>query len=368
MRERMTKGRSVKTPKPTSQASKGGSEVAPSASAIAATTQALELTGGRYLVQHLGIDGTSTTLAGRVYPFAILFAPDRKSNTNLLRFLGTDGGGLARLLTPGDRTIVEVTGSGKTVFFSVFNASGTQSGVRLGIKRLQPEDSAAASSPILQTAVHLQDIGDQRATGSGWVGLRDSRLRLEGFALSVAGVKGGSIEYFANNGSLPPQWVGTGRFAGTKGRAMPVTRFGVRLTGELERSFAVIYQGHYSQSGETKVFRNGEICGGASKADFLLALRVGLVARDAPAHFPFSPALQRVQSSDVVEVNDLIAGAARADAVRQAAAGSAAGHVAANAGSAPLLGNPHAKAKAPAKARSQSKPLPVSKASRPKRR
>lgn len=367
MRERMTKIRAVKTPKPAPQMSKGVAPETPPASAIAATTQAIELTGGRYLVQHLGIDGTSTTLAGRVYPFAILFAPDRKSNTNLLRFLGTDGGGLARLLTPGDRTIVEVTGSGKTVFFSVFNAAGTQSGVRLGIKRLQSDESAAASSPIVQTAVHLQDIGDQRATGSGWVGLRDSRLRLEGFALSVAGVKGGDIEYFANNGGPSPQWVGSGRFAGTKGRALPVTRFAVRLTGELDRSFSVIYQGHYSQSGETKVFRNGEVCGGTSKADFLLALRVGLVARDAPAHFPFSPALQRVQSSDVVEVNDLIAGAARADAMRQAAAGSGGGHATADAGSAPLLGNSHDKTKTPAKARSQSKPLPAPKASRPKR-
>lgn len=356
---RMTKRRTAKAQKTVPRAAgvANGDAVVP---AIAATAQALELKGGRYLVQHLGIEGPSTTLAGRVYPFAVLFAPDRKSNPNLIRFLGADGGGLARLLTPGDRTIVEVAAGGRTVFFSVFNAPGRQAGVRLGIKRLPLETVASVNAPTLRIAVHLQDIGDQRGTGGGWVGLRDSRLRLEGFSVGIPGKKNGAIEYFAATGNQPTQWVGEGRLAGSKGRAQPLARFAIRVNGDLARDYSVIYQGHFALSGTTKVFKNGEICGGSADEDFLLALRVSLVPRDAPSVFPANPALERVQSSDVVEVSDLIAGATKAAAMARQADGTGGERVAA--GSEPGAKSA-SKASVAAKERgqkqSQSSPKPI---------
>lgn len=360
MGERMTKGRNARAQKTESLAeevSTGGTVVP----GIAATAQALELTGGRYLVQHLGIDGTSTTVAGRVYPFAVLFAPDRKANSNLVRFVGTDGGGLARLLTPGDRTIVEVSPGGRTIFFSVFNVSGRQSGIRLGIKRLPAGDTTSVNTPVIQIAVHLQDIGDQKSTGGGWIGLRDSQLRLEAFAIAIPSVKSGGIEYFAAGGAQPVNWVGAGRLAGSKGRALPLNRFAIRVNGDLAREFSVIYQGHFAQSGESKVCRNGEICSGSSVDDYLVAIRVSLVAPEAPRAFPFSPALEHVRSSDVVEVSDLVAGAAQAAALARQARDTSGEQAVAGGGPAARAASKVRTAKGPQKKQSQS-------ASKPQRR
>ncbi len=285
--------------------------------APSSSTQALTLKAGRYLIQHLGIDGTASEHAGRVYPFAILFAPDRVADTGQFRFLGSDGPNLARLITPGDRTIVDLVGHDRTIFMMVFNAPGTQSGVRIGVKKLPADAIGERPVPAYRIVAHLQDIGDQRLNGSGWIGFRDSRLRLEGLSIALSGAPSDRLEYLVNGAGEQSKWTVSGQFVGTRGRAKGLTQFAARLRGDLAEHFSTIYQARFSESGETKVLRDGEVCNGGSPQDFLVALRFAIVLRRAPAQFPSSATLNRIAQSDVVEIND-IAAAARSAQQKQA--------------------------------------------------
>jgi hypothetical protein len=270
----------------------------PTAPPIATTTQALRLQRGRYLIQHLGIDGVAALSADQVYPFALLFAPDSGATGGVVRFIGTPDPNMVRLMTPGDRAAVDVGGE-RTLFFSVFNAPGAKAGIRLGVKRLG-ENRRERRSGTLEVSAHVQELGDQPCR-DGWVGTRGSGRRLEGFRIAPPAPElGVELEYAAapDDGALA--WVAAGGFVGSRGLARPIRQCAARLNGRGAERLDIVYRGEFSRSGLSAVHRNGEPCRGKTEGDVLVALGIGLVAKGTRADrsLPVLPAVDRVEISD----------------------------------------------------------------------
>jgi hypothetical protein len=88
------------------------------------------------------------------------------------------------------------------------------------------------------------------------------------------------IEYMglgAANRRTP--WVTSGGFCGTRGRALSLTGFAVRLVPALRDRFDVIYEGAFFSGGVIGPNRNGEPCVSMLLDDPLEAIRVRIVRR-----------------------------------------------------------------------------------------
>ena len=102
---------------------------------------------------------------------------------------------------------------------------------------------AAAAVPVEDPEVlaHVQRTGDVGAAIGDWVGTRGSRLWMEGFGVSSHhGIEPEDIEYqgVLGRGWLSP-WVEGGKFCGSRGMALPLLGFKLRLKGNAAKGSPV---------------------------------------------------------------------------------------------------------------------------------
>ena len=125
--------------------------------------------------------------------------------------------------------------------------AGADAAPRLQVLRLSAEAPPAPPRPAVAAdlapadadlVAHIQRTGDVGAKLGEWMGVRGSRLWIEGFAIAPAVTIGGlpageAIEYQGLLGRdwLSP-WVDGGKFCGSRGMALPLLGLRVRLKGK----------------------------------------------------------------------------------------------------------------------------------------
>jgi hypothetical protein len=142
-----------------------------------------------------------------------------------------------------------------------------------------------AAPRVIQTEVvlHIGRVGDRRFVGDGWFGARNQKLQIEAFSIRpLDSLAASDIEFMGfGPGRRQTPWVTDGRLCGTRGRALPLTGFAVRLAPHVQDQFDVSYEGAFFESGVVGPCRNGDPCLPPVPDDPLEAINLRIVERSA---------------------------------------------------------------------------------------
>lgn len=148
-----------------------------------------------------------------------------------------------------------------------------------------PAPMASAGRPGVVVMAHVQGVGDVPADAQGWAGRAGSRAPVEGFSVAVDGVDASEIEYQAILGDQwNTPWTRGGGFCGSRGMALPILGFRVRLVGAAAERLECRYGGAFVGRGEVGPMGDGAPCQ-AGQA-FLEALRVVVTPRGSENALP----------------------------------------------------------------------------------
>ncbi len=178
--------------------------------------------------------------------------------------------------------VVKVSEGPAPVLVTVYHSPTGGEPPRLQVMRLSGDvNSAAAAATVLtkkQIVAHIQLRGDVGADFDEWMGLRGSKRWIEGFVINPPeDIASEDIEYQAVLGRdwLSP-WSEGGQFLGSRGMALPVLGFKVRLRGDAAELYDCIYEASFIDGTSAGPVENGEVCESESLAPleaFIVSLR-----------------------------------------------------------------------------------------------
>lgn len=222
----------------------------------------------------------------------------------------------AWLFSQGDLLVTKVNGSGATLIMTSLRAPG---GEVLSIKverlesraeaapaTLQGPDAVVAGPPVpqqkrsrtavrdrprsplvpMQIGVHVRSRGDMTFTDTPWAGRVAPGLWIEAFCVQPLELFGpGDIEYKGLTGSgFETPWIGDDKMCGTKGMAVPLVGFAVRLKGsEAPAGYDCEYSGYFQSGVTVGPLRNGAPCRSTVANDPLEGIQVRLLRRSPVA-------------------------------------------------------------------------------------
>ena len=130
--------------------------------------------------------------------------------------------------------------------------------------------------PRLDVIVHVQDMGDRRCDRSGWVGVPGSRKWIEGlFVETSCDILLSEIECMVLMGDGNTVAVGGGEFAGTRGQAIPLTGFRLRLIGAAASRYVGSYEATFVDGSRDGPLAFGTLCATRDMAP-IEAIRISL--------------------------------------------------------------------------------------------
>jgi hypothetical protein len=162
---------------------------------------------------------------------------------------------------------------------------------RLQVMRLNGEVAPAAPQPVAaplmpvaepDVLAHVQRTGDVGCKIGDWIGTRGSRLWMEGFGVAPhTGVDPEDIEYqgVLGRGWLSP-WVQGGKFCGSRGMALPLLGFKLRLKGNAAKAYTCSYSATFIDGSAVGPVPAGESCEAESLAS-LEAFQIELRPRES---------------------------------------------------------------------------------------
>ncbi len=150
----------------------------------------------------------------------------------------------------GDAALVRVANGPAQILVTIYQTPNARDAApKLQVRQMIGGDPAAAvaapppapAQPAekMDLLAHVQGSGDVGAKFGAWAGVPDSGNWIEGFALAPqAGFSPGDLSYQAvlGRGWLSP-WVEAGQYCGSRGMALPLLGFRIRLQGALAEAF-----------------------------------------------------------------------------------------------------------------------------------
>ena len=151
-------------------------------------------------------------------------------------------------------------------------AGGVDPAPRLRFTRVGLEQSGAAipqaASPGAEVVAHVQDVGDVEGRIGEWIGVPGSGRWIEGFSLTPPpGIPAEALEYRAVLGRdwLSP-WLPAGRYCGSRGLALPLRGFSLRLLGAAAAGFSCSYAARFVDGSEIASAGAERVCVAATLA------------------------------------------------------------------------------------------------------
>jgi hypothetical protein len=189
--------------------------------------------------------------------------------------------------------LVRVTDGSAQILVTIYQSAGMDAAPRLQVLRLSGEANVAATPDVPPTAsasaqaakpaavapqeavvvnpeimAHIQRMGDIGCKLGEWLGIKGSGQWVEGFGVApVKGIIPDDIEYQAVLGRnwLSP-WVASGKFCGSRGMALPVLGFKIRLKGPAAKAFECRYSATFVDGSTVGPLVAGEVCEAESLA------------------------------------------------------------------------------------------------------
>jgi hypothetical protein len=259
---------------------------------LTAVANTVSLDPGLSVVE-IGIPPMQPYALGQISLPLIWLSQPVASEQNRVKILTASGRDDDWLPPTGDLIVVRAPATGGQLTVTVFGPPGQPAqAASIAVRRLisAPSAPAGGATPSLTTRnreirlemlVHIERRGDQLFPGTGWVGTRGSRLRIEGFVVRpLEELAPSDIEYqiLGPDDRLSP-WIRSPQFCGARGRRLRVTGFAVRLSPRLRDHAAVEYFGSFFDSGISGPFKNGEVCRPLLPGDTLEAINIRVTQR-----------------------------------------------------------------------------------------
>ena len=133
----------------------------------------------------------------------------------------------------------------------------------------------------LQIRAHIRSRGDMSFTDTSWAGRVAPGLWIESFGVRPLELLAAQdIEYKALTGSgFETPWLSDDKMCGTKGMAVPLVGFAVRLKGPAGAEYDCEYSGYFQSGAMVGPLRNGAPCRSTVANDPLEGIQVRLVRR-----------------------------------------------------------------------------------------
>lgn len=139
---------------------------------------------------------------------------------------------------------------------------------------LFPDARATLLRP--EIVAHIQDIGDTRTDLDGWTGMPGSGKAIEGFSIDTGYIIDRSdLECTVLTGDGSTVVVGGGEFAGTRGRAIPLIGFCLRVIGLAASRYVGSYEATFVDGTRDGPLAFGAVCSSERNAP-LEAIRISL--------------------------------------------------------------------------------------------
>ena len=285
-------------------------------SELAASVQVLTLPEGMYAFTVKGGAAATMPSEGLVLPaLQVAAAPAKSSGT--VEFLAGPGTYDRWLARNGDVVTAKISGGSAALLLT--SVRSTDSPVlAVDLRRLDVNIGAEpggsnAKSPVAENAqgasvpenslhdhiasdataralrlsilVHVQNTGDLECSGL-WPGRSDQRFSIEAFTVTCLEEEASDlIEYrgvTADGFSTP--WLSSGLLCGSRGRAIALTGFAVRIKPALSGGYQCIYRGMFASGAVVGPFNDARLCVSAGVVDdALVGIEVLVVPRDTAA-------------------------------------------------------------------------------------
>ncbi len=184
------------------------------------------------------------------------------------------------LSASGDAALVRVVGSAQHLMVTIYQSADAREGapeiqvLRLldgekpAAKPVAAEPSKKAEPVPVEILAHIQTQGDTGGYFGKWLGTAGSKRWIEGFALApLSGIAAEDIEYQAVLGrGWSSPWVEGGQFCGSRGMALPILGFRVRLRGKAAAELTCSYAASFIDGATAGPVGEGEACETASLA------------------------------------------------------------------------------------------------------
>lgn len=248
----------------------------PSKSPLQAAVQILTFDPGVYSLT-FGTERSVESDIGFVFPRARLDAPSVGPGLVVVALQG-ENGWLAR---PGDTAMIQVTGARMSLLLTTYQIEGANAAPLLRVNRIADfvtQDQASASplaptpatpaGPAVSGLVHVGGQGDVLLGADGWAGAQGGSGGLvEGFVIAApAGFEPTDVEYQGVLGvDWTTPWTGAGEFCGSRGLALPLLGFTVRLSARVGAVLRCTYRARF-QDGSVAEASDGTVCTSPSGA------------------------------------------------------------------------------------------------------
>ena len=285
---------------------------------LGAAVQVLPLPAGLYLFSVKSASAAPARGSGQLSVPAVHVGLGPGVRSEQVEFIAGPSTHGAWLFAPGDLLVAKVNDTGATLILTSVRAP---SGEVLSIKveRLDARAAAAAAAaPALQSAppaapapaapakkpsvsvatspdsarslpiqigAHIRTRGDMRFMDVPWAGRVAPGLWVESFSIRPLERLGAQdVEYKGLTGSgFETPWLSDDKMCGTKGMAVPLVGFAVRLKpGPAATAYDCEYSGYFQSGVTVGPLRNGAPCRSTVANDPLEGLQVRLVKRSAP--------------------------------------------------------------------------------------
>ena len=243
----------------------------------------MQLDAGVYCVYHS--PGSAPPDATTGQPAARQSLPPGLPSTNVMITGFREDGWLGAL---DSAAMIRVTQGPAQILMTIYQSAGLSQPPRLQVTKLvdgvqvspvaqggEPQtgqNSGMAPAALAENAdisAHVQRRGDILARLGEWVGERNSKLWVEGFALSPRGAELApeDIEYQAvlGRGWLSP-WSEGAQYCGSRGMALPILGLRVRLRGRAQTTHRVQVSGTFTDGTAIGPVGAGEACEAESLA------------------------------------------------------------------------------------------------------
>jgi hypothetical protein len=252
--------------------------------------------GGAQLVQELKVSGHLMSLPAGL--FCILHEPAalsvRRDDLPAIRISLPPGGAAGVEITgfrpdgwlgvAGDAALVRVTNGPAQVLVTIYQQlNEPDSAPKLQVRQLlggeaqggaptAPPQAAGRAAPQpaerFDLLAHVQGSGDRGAKFGAWLGEQGSGNWIEGFAMApLEGFEPGDLSYQAvlGRGWLSP-WVEAGQYCGSRGMALPLLGFRIRLQGAAAEAFELSASASFVDGSYSGPVGSDETCEGEKLA------------------------------------------------------------------------------------------------------
>ena len=210
--------------------------------------------------------------------------------------LSAGGGGAQWLPVNTTGLAVRASKAGQLLMAAAFDATAAPAvtirpyGAAVAVVNLKPE--LAKIPPVveplppereirIEMTAHIERVGDRVFPGAAWAGTPGGQRRVEGFSIRpLQEIQPSEIEYKAlHPGGVETAWIRGPQYCGTRGRALPLTGFAVRVAPHVQDQFSVIYQAAFFHGGISVPRSNGAPCLSKTPGDTIEGINIRISQR-----------------------------------------------------------------------------------------